>query len=87
MKKPVKYCAQGRVEGHLTELLLDTGCSKTMKDADLVAAEKINKEKMISMQCAHGDMKQYPNAVVDIEIDDKKYKVEAAVVDGLPKSC
>ena len=83
--KPVEYCAQGKVEGQLTELLLDTGCSKTMININLVPAEKIDKGKMISMQCAHGDMKQYPTAVLDIEINDKKYKVDAAVVDGLPR--
>ena len=83
--KPVEYHAQGKVEGQLTELLLDTGCSKTMIDANLVPAEKINEGRMMSMQCAHGDMKQHPTAVVEIEINDTKYTVEAAVVDGLPR--
>ena len=54
-------------------------------DANLVPSEKINEGKMISMQCAHGDMKQYPTAVLEIEINDVKYNVEAAVVDGLPR--
>ena len=83
--KPVEYRPEGKVEGQLTELLLDTGCSKTMIDGNLVPPQKINEGKMISMQCPHGDMKQYPTAVVEIEINDMKYKVEAAVVDGLPR--
>ena len=81
----VEYRTLGKVEGKVTELLLDTGCSKTMIDASLVPVEKFNEEKRISMQCAHGDMKQYPIAVVEIEVNGKTYSVGAAVVDGLPR--
>jgi len=69
----------------MTELLLDTGCSKTMIEASLVPAEKIDKVKVISMQCAHGDIKQYPIAIVQIEVNGKTYPVSAAVVAGLPR--
>ena len=35
------------------------------------------------MQCAHGDMKEYPMATVGIEDNGKSYSVGTAVVDGL----
>ena len=54
-----------------------------MIDANLVQCEIINEGKIISMQCAHGDIKQYPTAVAEIEINDMKYKVEAAIVNGV----
>ena len=84
-EEPVEYRTLGKVEGKVTELLLDTGCSKTMIDASLVPVEKVNEGKRISMQCAHGDMKQYPIAVVESEVNGKMYSVGAAVVDGLPR--
>ena len=46
-KEPVEYRIQGKVEGKLTELLLDTGCSKTMIDASLVLPEKIIQGQMV----------------------------------------
>ena len=70
----------------MAEFLLDIGSSKTMIDASLVLGEKINKSKVISMQCAHCDMKQYLVATVEIEVNGNNYSVGAAVVAGLPRT-
>ena len=80
-----EYRVQGKVEGQPVELLLDTGCSKSLIDASLVPSEKIQQEEYVSMQCAHGDFKTYPTAVVDVEVDGKVHTLKVAVAENLPR--
>ena len=84
-EKPVEYRIQGKVEGTLTELLMDTACSKTMIDASLILPEKIVEGQIALIKCSHVDKKQYPIAMMQMDINGKKCKVEAAVVKGLPR--
>ena len=37
------------------------------------------------MQCAHGDWRSYPTAIVDVEVGGKTYTLKVAVVDNLPR--
>ena len=82
---PVEYRVQGKVEGKQVELLLDTGCSKSLIDASLVPPEKIQQGECVSMQCAHGDWKSYPTAIVDVDVGGKTYTLKAAVAENLPR--
>ena len=82
---PVEYRVQGKVEGEQVELLLDTGCSKSLIDASLVPPEKIQQGECVSMQCAHGDWKSYPTAIVDVEVGGKTYTLKVAVAENLPR--
>ena len=46
----------GRVEGsHVSDILLDTGCSRTMVKSNLVSEDKFLDEA-VTMQYAHGDV-------------------------------
>ena len=78
---------QGVVSGFLVnDLLLDTGCSKTIVRSDLVGEEQWLKGESTIIQCAHGDAIAYPLADIKLEIQGKPVLVNEAVSDTLPQS-
>ena len=78
---------QGVINGFLVDdLLVDTGCSKTIVQKDLVGEEQWLEGESIIIQCAHGDAFAYPLAVIKLEIQGKPVLVNAAVSDTLPQS-
>ena len=77
----------GKVEGQkVTDILLDTGCSRTMVRRNLVAMEKIIVGRVATITCAHGDTKLHPLALVEVELDGSHIQVEAALSEELPVS-
>ena len=73
----------GQVEGKPVEIVLDTGCARTMVWKELVRPNKIT-ERQVSIHCPHGSSVTYPLAQVKIAIGDSSYDVEAAISDQLP---
>ena len=74
----------GLVEGNEVEdIVLDTGCSRTMIRRDLVPTTKIL-DDAVTVQCAHKDTVAYPLAVVELTVDGLPLTVEAALSDTLP---
>ena len=58
----------GKVEGQVADnILLDTGCSKTVVWRELVPREKILHEQ-VPIWCAHGDTVMYPLANIEIQL-------------------
>ena len=77
----------GVVEGRaVTDVLLDTRCSRTVVRKELVPQKKMIDGAAVTIRCAHGDTVLYPLAMVDIEVRGKKMAVEAAVSETLPMS-
>ena len=75
----------GQVEGQtVNEILLDTGCSRTMVRSELVPAEKVLEEDSATVRCAHGDTVLYPLADLELEVDGHHIRVEAAISETLP---
>ena len=73
----------GVVEGQVADdILLDTGCSKTLVRRELVPTQKILPEQ-VPIRCAHGDTVMYPLANIKVQLGGM---VEAAVSDHLPMS-
>ena len=70
----------------IDDILLDTGCSRTVVRRELVKPNKLIQGKFVEIQCAHGDTISYPVALVDLLIKGRKITVEAAVSDTLPQS-
>ena len=57
----------GVVEGrHADNILLDTGCSRTLVRKELVPEEKILDGEAVAIRCAHGDTVLYPLAQVEV---------------------
>ncbi len=51
----------GVVEGwRVADILLDTGCSKTLVRRELVREEKFLEGDVVTIRCAHGDTVLYP---------------------------
>ena len=75
----------GVVEGRAVgDILLDTGCLRTLVHQDLVPEKKLLEGEAVAIRCAHGDTVLYPLAEVEIEVGGQSLKVEAAVSATLP---
>ena len=78
---------EGFVDGTtVTDILLDTGCTRTMVREELVAENKLLPGEAVTVLCAHGDTVLYPLANVTIEVEGIKFPITAAVSMGLPVS-
>ena len=77
----------GVVEGrYVSDILLDTGCSRTLIRRELVPAKKVQEGDVVTIRCAHGDTVLYPLANVKLEVGGREVEVEAAISDTLPMS-
>ena len=78
-------CRSGQVEGiHVDQIVLDTGCSRTMVRQNLVPESKIIEGDAVTIRCAHGDTVLYPVAQLELEVEGLPVCVEAAVSKTLP---
>ena len=74
----------GVVEGNaVDDIMLETGCSRTMVRGDLVPREKILESRGAVVRCAHGNTVLYPTAQVCLEVDGYKINTTAAVTNTL----
>ena len=89
-RKPVRqlFWCKRLVEGQfVNDIVLDTGCSRTLVRSDLVEEKTHGLRKTVTVQCAHGDSVEYPVTTVKIfSVQGKVVMVEAAVSDKLPHS-
>ena len=76
---------EGTVNGQSAKnIMLDTGCSRTMVHRNLVSEAQILDGESAVVRCAHGDSVLYPMAEVNIEVDGCTISAVAAVSDTLP---
>lgn len=77
----------GVVEGTgVHNIVLDTGCSRTMIQQDLVPVENKISGEAATLRCAHDDVVLYPLAYVDVQVSGITFTVGAAVSQTLPVS-
>ncbi len=77
----------GTIEGvKVEDILLDTGCSRTLVHEDYVPEGKYLAGEVVAIRCAHGDTVSYPLSQIDIVVDSITIQVEAAVSSTLPVS-
>ncbi len=70
------------VNGQELKALLDTGSSLSL--LKLCFVNNVNYVNTTSVQCIHGDIKQYPRAEVMVEVQEQMYLLNVAIVDNLP---
>ena len=76
-----------KVIGQLVnDIVLDTGCSRTLVRSDLLREKDFSRGETITVQCAHGDVVTYPLARVELEVEGRALIVETAVSNTLPQS-
>ena len=66
------------------DIILDTGCSRTIVRQDLVPVEKKVPDEAVTLRCAHGDTVLYPMADVNMEVNGITLGVRAALSNTLP---
>lgn len=63
---------KGQMEGRsVNDILLDTGCSRTMVWLHLVPERCLKEGRAVTIRCAHGDTALYPVAQVNLEVGGK----------------
>ena len=70
------------IEGHSVQALLDSGSLVTLVHGSLVDTRKLQKRQM-GVICIHGDIKEYPTAIVSFETPCGKVTHEVGVVNSL----
>ena len=66
------------------DIILDTGCSRTIVCQDLVPIEKKVPGEAVTLRCAHGDTVLYPMANVNMEVNGITLGVRTALSNTLP---
>ena len=80
------YCT-GIIEGTpVTDVLLDTGCSRSLVRKELIPSQNLKGDAGATVVCACGDSITYPLTDVTVLIGGSKLIVEAGVSDTLPVS-
>ena len=75
----------GKLEGiQVRDILLDTGCSRTLVHKDLVSKDSLLAGKAVAIRCAHGDTVLCPLGQVQLEVE--RQAMEVTVADKLPMS-
>ena len=67
------------------DIILDTGCSRTMVKRELISEDDLTGEAT-TIKCAHGNTVLYPLATVRISVGDYSVEMEAAALTTLPVS-
>ena len=82
MKQSSELKRSGAVEGTAVDnILLDTGCSRTLVRQELVPRRKIVEGEAVAIRCANGDTVLY---LVQMVVDGRDMEVNAAVSENLP---
>ena len=64
------FQCKGVVEGQLVnDIVLDTGCSRTLVRSDLLREKDFSQDETVTVQCVHGDVVTYPLARVELEVE------------------
>ena len=86
VEKPTQLC-RGRVQGKMVrDILLDSGCSRTMVHLRLVSPEAFVEGSNVVIRCVHGDTVLYPLANIQMDVEGVPIQVKAAVFEDLPVS-
>lgn len=73
---------QVTVNGQCMNALLDTGSSLSLLKKSHMS--HVPFDNLVSVQCVHGDVKQYPQTEVNVCVQDQTYLLNVAIVDDLP---
>ena len=74
----------GSLDGNPVQMLIDTGCDRTMVSEELVDPSKINWTKTAQVLCLHGHAESYPTAKVKLRIEGNDEERDVVVAPKLP---
>ena len=79
-----KYLRPGTLDGRPVQMLIDTGCDKTMVSATLVDHTTVDQQDKVPVLCTHGDTMLYPTARVQLRMTDWESDSRVVVAPNLP---
>ncbi|XP_056879584.1 uncharacterized protein LOC130520041 [Takifugu flavidus] len=72
------------LNGKPTKALVDTGCTQTLVQADLVPLECINENDKLTICCVHGDQTEHSTADAYVKVCGQTYLLSVGLVPKLP---
>ena len=72
------------LNGKPVQMLIDTGCTKTMVSADYIHPECLDNDTQEKILCVHGDMVSYPTAEVKLQLGRWSQIAKVIVAPGIP---
>ena len=79
-----KYLQRGRQNGHLVQMLVNTGADQTMVAANCVELSKVEGTKQVPVVCVHRDTVSYPTAEVHLQMGTRQQQARVVVALELP---
>ena len=79
-----KYLRRGTVDGRPVQMLVDTGCDRTIVSATIVKTAKLDPGSKVPVLCVHGDTCFYPTATVKLASGPWSKEATVAVAPNLP---
>ena len=79
-----KYLRRGTLDGRPVQMLIDTGCTKTMVSADYLHPNCLNHDNTEKILCVHGDEVRYPTAEVKLKLGRWSRTARVVVAPGIP---
>ena len=83
-KESQKYLRRGMLNGKPVQMLIDTGCTKTMVSADYIHPNCLDIDNQEKILCVHGDMVSYPTAKVNLKLGQWSQVAKVVVAPGIP---
>ena len=79
-----KYLQRGSIDGKAVQMLIDTGCDRTMVASNVVNQAKVDLKKKVPVLCIHGNTVIYPTATVELQIGEWRRSATVVVAPELP---
>ena len=79
-----KFLRRGSLNGKPVQMLIDTGCTKTMVSTDYLSADCLDHSNKERILCVHGDEVCYPTAEVRLKLGRWSQKARVVVAPGIP---
>ena len=78
-KESKKFLQRGMLNGKPVQMLIDTGCTKTMVSVDYLSADCLDHSNQERILCVHGDEVCYPTAEVRLKLGRWSQKARVVV--------
>ena len=79
-----KFLRRGTLNAKPIQMLIDTGCTKTMVSTNYLSADCLDHSNKERILCVHGDKVCYPTAEVRLKLGRWSQKARVVVAPGIP---
>ncbi|XP_073726116.1 uncharacterized protein [Misgurnus anguillicaudatus] len=72
------------INGKKVIALVDTGCTQTLVEADLVSESSMEHKCSVTVKCIHGEERSYPTTEVYLGVNEQTFKMKVGLASNLP---